>query len=93
MSDPYKAFILVFSAIFSLCLGAFDPALAKKGKIHNMPHGNQALRGLLESIQQQGVPHVVGKKQRVKAATKHRNLIKTIAKKIAGETHSMKPKK
>jgi hypothetical protein len=88
----YKVVILTLFVALYLGLGAFDPALAK-GKTTNMQHGKgEALRGLLESLQQQGVPVVVGKKQRVKAATTHRNRLKTIAKKMAGINHSMKPK-
>jgi hypothetical protein len=73
---------------------AFDPALAKGGKTKNAQHGRgDAFRGLLDRIEKEGVPLVVGKKQRVKEATKHRNRIKAIAKKIRGVNHSMKYKK
>jgi hypothetical protein len=92
MSDRLKAFVFSISLALSMGLSAFDPALAK-GKTANRQHGKgEALRGLLESLQQQGVPVVVGKKQRVKAATTHRNRLKTIAKKMAGINHSMRPK-
>jgi hypothetical protein len=70
------------------------PALAKGGKTKNSQHGRgEALRGLLDSVQKAGVPVVIGKKERVKAARKYRNQLKTIGKKIGGINHSMKPKR
>jgi hypothetical protein len=83
-------------AIFILLSGLIllDPALAKGGKTKNAQHGRgEAFRGLLDRIQKEGVPLVVGKKQRVKEATKHRNRIKAIGKTIRGVNHSMKHKK
>ena len=80
--------------IFILVLSMLSPALAKGGKTKNSQHGRgDVLRGLLDRVQKAGVPVVIGKKQRVKAARKHRNQIKSIGKKISGINHSMKPKK
>jgi hypothetical protein len=84
---------LIFS-IFIFGLILLDPALAKGGKNKNAQHGRgEVFRGLLDRIQKEGVPLVVGKKQRVKEATKHRNRIKAIGKTIRGVNHSMKHKK
>jgi hypothetical protein len=86
-------FWLMFILII-LATNMLDPAQAKSGKNKNAQHGRgEAFRELLDRVQKAGVPVVVGKKQRVKAARKYRNQLKTIGKKIGGINHSMKPKR
>jgi hypothetical protein len=86
-------FWLTFFTVI-LVLTMLDPTQAKGGKTKNSQHGRgETLRGLLDRIQKEDVPLVVGKKQRVKEATKHRNRIKAIGKTIRGVNHSMKHKK
>lgn len=91
----YKKVIFWLIFIFiTLGLNMFSPALAKGGKTKNSQHGRgEALRGLLDRVQKAGVPVVIGKKERVKAARKYLNQLKTIGKKIGGINHSMKPKR
>ena len=89
-----KVVIRLVFFILILVLSMPSLALAKGGKTKNSQHGRgDVLRGLLDRVQKAGVPVVIGKKQRVKAARKHRNQIKSIGKKISGINHSMKPKK
>ena len=93
-SSIYKQAALLLLLLLLQGLLAFDPALAKGGKTKNSQHGRgEAFRELLDRVQKEGVPLVVGKKQRVKEATKQRNRIKDIGKKIRGVNHSMKNKR
>jgi hypothetical protein len=89
-----KVIFWLISILIILAANMLDPAQAKSGKTKNAQHGRgEALRELLDRVQKAGVPVVVGKKERVKAARKYRNQLKTIGKKISGINHSMKPKK
>jgi hypothetical protein len=85
---------IAFISISVLGLSVLDPALAKGGKTKNAQHGRgEAFRGQLERLQNAGLSAVTGKRNRVKEAKKHRNMLKTLGKAIRGENHSMKSKR
>jgi hypothetical protein len=86
---------LLMSLVVAIFLGTSPPAIAKIGGGKNAKHGKgiEAVQHLYQKAKEAySTKPAASKKDRLKQATKLRNVIKAIGRKASGVNHSQKPK-